>query len=255
VAESPRQRRTVRAEFERQAEAFAGAASLRAEELTAPVARALGRAARVLDVACGPGVLMPSLLPCADTVVGLDLTVATLRLARGRAECAGAAFACGPAERAPFADGAFDAAVLRLALHHMEQPAAVLGEVARLLAPGGRLVILDILGADDPQTARLHDAVERLRDPSHTRALASAELRDALAGAGLALESHEAWTSPREFTEWARIISNPVRMDALEQVLRALARAGERAGMELREDDGALRLSYRWGLWVARAPS
>jgi hypothetical protein len=44
-------------------------------------------------------------------------------------------------------------------------------------------------------------------------------------------------------------------MDALEQVLRALARAGERAGMELREDDGALRLSYRWGLWVARAPS
>ena len=244
--------RTVRAEFARQAEAFAGAPALRAEELTAPVARTLGQVDRVLDVACGPGVLVPTLAARARRVVGLDLTAPTLHLARRRPECAAARFVCGAAERAPFAAGSFDAAVLRLALHHVERPAAVLAEVARLLAPGGRLVVLDILGCEDPETARLHDAVERLRDPSHARALPEGELRAALEEAGFRVAGCEAWSSPREFAEWAAIISEPVRMGALEQVLRALARAGVGAGIDLREEDGALRLRYRFGLWLGR---
>ena len=54
-----------------------------------------------------------------------------------------------------------------------------------------------------------------------------------------------------EFDEWMRIIDEPVRTRSLEVVLRHLARAGVDTGIDLREEDGALWLSYTWCLLVA----
>jgi len=248
----------IRSEFSRQAESFAAAPALAADEVTRKVAAALPRdTGRVLDLACGPGVLAPALAERSRRVLGLDLVAESLALARQRtAHLPGVAFARGLAETTPFVEHSFDAVVLRLALHHVERPERVLAEVRRILVPAGCVVVLDLTSHADPDIANLHNALERLRDPSHTRCGTAAELHALLEDAGLRVTQSESWTAPRRFDEWARIIADPLRMDALETVLRSLARAGVDTGIELREEaDGALWFTYAWHLAVGEAPA
>ncbi len=75
--------KTVEVEFTRQAETFLASPTLSASEVTSRVGQALGPGVRrVLDLACGPGVLLPTLSEHAESVVGLDLTRKALTLAR-----------------------------------------------------------------------------------------------------------------------------------------------------------------------------
>jgi ubiquinone/menaquinone biosynthesis C-methylase UbiE len=67
-----------------------------------------------------------------------------------------------PGERLPFPDRSFDTAVVTLVLCTAPDPPAVLEEIARVLAPGGRLLFMEHVRADDPQVARWQD---RLRGP------------------------------------------------------------------------------------------
>lgn len=249
--------RRVESEFTRQAESFASAETLGAADVTTRIAEALADLPhrRVLDLACGPSVLAPAIAPVCGAVVGVDYTARSLAVGRSRlreAAIANVHLARALAERAPFADGAFDAAVLRLALHHFDDPQAVLREAHRLLRPGGALLVLDILAAEDPEVARLHDALEILRDPSHTALVSRTRMRALLVAAGFAPEREDVFAKTRRFGEWARIIAEPSRMAALERVLEALADAGVDAGIGLRREDGEIRFRYDWGLFVAR---
>lgn len=251
-------RRTVEREFARQAESFAASPILAAQEVTERLAAALGeeRCTRLLDVACGPGVLSPVLSPRADQVVSLDLTAQVLQLARRRGQQAGLSnlhFARGVAEQLPFAGGSFDAAVLRLALHHFDRPIPALRAIHQALRPGGRLALLDVLTSPEPHTARLHNAIERLRDPSHQAFRPEADLRKLLQEAGFTLSRCETWNRPREVREWCGIVADTVRTDALEVVMRELSRADVPTGMELREVDDGLWMTYQWCLLVASA--
>lgn len=135
-------------------------------------------AERILDVACGPGILACALAPLAAQVVGLDLTPAMLEEARRRQAAAGLdnlQWRLGEATALPFADGAFDVATTRYSLHHMIAPQAVVAEMARVVRPGGRVVVIDAAPAPDFQAA--YDEMERLRDPSHVSALTLEALR------------------------------------------------------------------------------
>jgi hypothetical protein len=144
--------------------------------------------------------------------------------------------------------------VLRLALHHFETPSIVLCEVKRLLRPLGRLVVVDILTSADPQVAGLHNAIERLRDPSHVQLVPAEQLASTIEGAGFEMTRHTIWQAPRRFDEWAKIISEERRMRSLETVLRYLARAGVTAGIDLREEGRELLLTYSFALLVAELP-
>jgi SAM-dependent methyltransferase len=248
---------TVEEEFTRQAETFRSSPTLRAEEVTARVGEALGaEAGRVLDIACGPGLLLPTLAARAEAVVGIDLTRENLRLARESEAGGRIHLVRGLAESLPFAEGCFDAAVLRLALHHFLEPALVLEAARASLRNGGRLVVLDVLGPEDPDVAGLRDALERLRDPSHTALLSRTRMAAALPQSGFTIREATFWTQERAFSDWARIINEPRRMADLETVLRALRRdGGDPAGLELREEGSELRFTYEWGLFVAEAGS
>jgi SAM-dependent methyltransferase len=256
VSEPRDHRARVDAEFTRQARPFAEARVLRAPELTTAIVEALGSAARgdVVDLASGPGVVTESLAVSAQRVVALDLTAATLELARERVRDAGhrhVRFVRGDVTRAPLAAERFDGAVLRLALHHFANPGAAVATAHTLLRPGGRLVVLDLLSPEDPEDRPLHAALERLRDPSHVDTLTGEALQALAAASGFGSAQLRTWSLERRFEEWARIIDDPVRTDALELVMRALARRGVEAGIGLRETDGDLRFDYRFGLLVA----
>ncbi len=211
----------------------------------------------MLDLASGPGLVAEALAPQARAVVALDLTGETLRVARDRLRDerhGNVRFVRGDGLAPPFRERGFDAVVIRLALHHLEAPAAALRAAHGALRPGGRLAVLDLVAPEDPADEPLSTALERLRDPSHVRALRDDEITALLRHAGFALEQHESFVLERRFAEWAAIIADPVRMDALGEVMRELARRGVGAGMALRERAGELFYDYRFTLAVGRRP-
>lgn len=94
---------------------------------------------RALDVACGTGRHAGKLVTHGHSVVGVDYTRAMLSVARR--ELPSAVFAEADLLALPLADDAFNIVVCGLALAHVAQLAHAIAELARVLAPGGRLVV------------------------------------------------------------------------------------------------------------------
>jgi SAM-dependent methyltransferase len=97
---------------------------------------------RVLDAACGTGRYAEHLAGRGHAVIGVDRSPDMLALARGRVP--GADFRLGDLGELPVADEEVDAVVCALALTHVADLAPVMAEFARVLRPGGHLVISDI---------------------------------------------------------------------------------------------------------------
>jgi ubiquinone/menaquinone biosynthesis C-methylase UbiE len=97
---------------------------------------------RVLVNGSGTGLDLPHLPPGND-YVALDLTRAMLERSRPRAAALPAALVQGDSHRLPFPDGAFDAVVLHLIVAVVPDATRVLAEAARVVRPGGRVLVLD----------------------------------------------------------------------------------------------------------------
>lgn len=208
----------------------------------------------VLDVACGPGIVVAHLAPHCRQITGCDMTPAMLDKARARTAAKGIAnahFVPGRVEALPFDDEAFDVVVSRSAVHHFADPPAAFREMARVTRTGGRLITVDVAASETEADAKLHNALEILRDPSHVRMLSRSELHRAIAQAGLAIDAAVAWTNHREFDEWMKIIDAPERIGPLKVVMTALAGAGVGAGIGLRLEQGRLRFAHQPALTVA----
>jgi ubiquinone/menaquinone biosynthesis C-methylase UbiE len=246
-------------EFTRQAQTFEVWAQNVDADVGARFGGALGEAARgrLIDVACGPGVVTAALAPNAAAVVAFDATEEML--AKARARCAKAnltnvAFRSGDAEHMPFADGEFDGAVTRAAIHHFAEPQRAFDEMFRVLRPGGVAVIADVISSEDENESRLHNAVERLRDPSHVRMLPASALDSGLRRAGFRDLQTATWHMDRELEEWLAIVSDPARVEPIRIVIRALAESGRTAGIGLAIKDGKIVFFHRWRLVRAIKP-
>jgi ubiquinone/menaquinone biosynthesis C-methylase UbiE len=255
----PHRDSVVRTEFSRQADAMASAAVFNDRTILARIREAahFAPAARILDVACGPGIVVEALAAGAAEVVGCDITPEMLEKARSRADAAGLSnvrFVPAWAERLPFADGTFDAVVSRSAVHHFPDPSAAVREMARVTRSGGRVITVDVMAAESAEDASLHNALEILRDPSHVRMLARSELHRVLVQAGLEIASCTAWSNHREFGEWMKITNAPERIMPLKVVMTALARCGASAGIGLRLDNDRLLFEHTAGLTIAVKP-
>ncbi len=249
--------KNIRAEFTRQAEPMASAPAFHAESAIRRLVAAVGESPldRVLDVACGPGIVAEAIAPHVREVVGIDVTPKMVRLAHARfskARSNNGQFQVASAENLPFPSASFDQIVTRLSFHHFADLSKVLAEVRRVLRPDGRFIIADVVSSAEPEEAALHNALERLRDPTHVRMRAPNELLEVIDRAGFAVVRQQVWEQPRSFVEWAAIVADPERTQALEKVMRALARAGQSAGISLREGGDDLRFTHTWMLVEAR---
>lgn len=106
---------------------------------------------RVIDVGTGTGALLPVLARAAERVVAVDQSQALLDRARSRcrdAGCANVSFQRADVRALPFPDGAFAAAYASMVLHHVDDPGQALRELARVTAPGGRVVVVDFTSHD-----------------------------------------------------------------------------------------------------------
>jgi ubiquinone/menaquinone biosynthesis C-methylase UbiE len=101
----------------------------------------------VLDVGCGTGYLLRLLAaryPRATELAGIDAAPSMIEAAEQAADDQRTRFTVGVAERLPFPDAAFDLVVSTTSFDHWADQQAGLGECARVLAPGGHLVLADL---------------------------------------------------------------------------------------------------------------
>jgi ubiquinone/menaquinone biosynthesis C-methylase UbiE len=145
---------------------------------------------QVLDVAAGTGHLSRAIAPHVRRVVALDLTPEMLAQGQREAEQQGltnVVFERGEAEHLPYADETFDIVVTRFSLHHFADARGPLEEMVRVCRRRGSVAVIDIVSPDVPTLAATYNHLERLRDPSHLRALTADELQRLMCGTGLDL--------------------------------------------------------------------
>jgi ubiquinone/menaquinone biosynthesis C-methylase UbiE len=116
---------------------------------------------RLLDIGTGTGRVLELLAPRIRQGLGVDASKAMLALARARLAHPGLAHCAvrlADMYRLPLTDGSFDIAVLQMVLHFAEDPAGAIAEAARVVRPGGTLVIIDLAShmRDDLTSKRAH---------------------------------------------------------------------------------------------------
>ena len=146
----------------------------------ATLAALLSPTAVVADLGCGTGVLAAAVAPAVARVIGVDDSAAMLRAARRRtAGLTNVELVRGDLSAVPIDSATCDAAVCVLALTYVTDPAAAAGELARVLRPGGRGVVVDLLPHDRDDFRRQTGQTARGLDPDAVaRMLTAAGLVD-----------------------------------------------------------------------------
>lgn len=155
----------------------------------------------VLDAGCGAGAFAFAIAPHVRAVTGIDRDVGLLAAARERAP-EGCTFVEGDVAELPFGYGAFDLVGCLRVLHHTPRPPLVVAELARVVRPGGRVLVVDQLGDVDPLRSLELDRFERERDPSHTRLLPDADIRFLLEANDLVIVHDEVSRELREIERY-----------------------------------------------------
>ena len=246
-------------QFTRQAIPFSTAktiADLKALQLLIEFSSA-GPDDTVLDVACGGGNVVCAFAGIVRHATGIDMTPAMLDRARAVAReksLSNVSWDQGQATSLPYADGAFSIVVTRFSFHHFIEPLAVLKEMIRVCAPGGRLLVADMHTSTDSAKGAEFNRMELLRDPSHARALPVAELKALFPAAGLP-EARITFYELRDELEnlLGRSFPNPGDDDKIRDIFRTSAR-DDRLGIPIQLDGSHIHYAYPVAVLAATRP-
>ncbi|MGH2723852.1 MAG: methyltransferase domain-containing protein [Actinomycetota bacterium] len=204
---------------------------------------------RYLDVGAGLGAMVHVIGPHVGATVGVDLAQPVLGPLRARAPALYPVAA--DAAALPFAAPAFTLATCDGVLHHTAEPGAVLAEAARVLLPGGRLLLLEPAGPEHPVLRQARDDIERTRAPDHVAILAPTRVRALLDEAGLELRAEERQTEDCRDDQWVALAGGD-----LDAVRGAIRRHRELAGgfRVLRWQDGGFLFRRERAYYLAVRP-
>jgi SAM-dependent methyltransferase len=186
------------------------------------------RVRRALDLGCGAGHASFALARGgAQRVVACDPSADMLSVVAREAASRGhdaLETRIGAAEVLPFESGSFDLVVTRFSAHHWADVPRAMRECARVLAPGGHLIAIDVIAPEQALLDTSLQVIEFLRDASHVRDYRASEWAAMQRAAGLtAVSLSHRWKLPMEFASWiARIGTPPERVAALRAVFARL---------------------------------
>jgi ubiquinone/menaquinone biosynthesis C-methylase UbiE len=157
----------------------------------------------LLDIATGGGHVARKIGPHVGRVIVSDLTPEMLHHAIPYLEAQGvtAERLVADAQDLPLDDASVDIVTCRIAPHHFPDPAAFVAEVARVLRPGGRFLLVDST-VPEGAVGDFFNGYEVVRDPSHVRSLTAAEWIALLERHGFRIEAVEPFRKRHEFEEW-----------------------------------------------------
>lgn len=215
----------IQQQFGSAAEAYRqSAVHAQGADLTRMVALVQSHGARtVLDVGCGAGHVSVNVAPVVQHVTAYDLTEAMLTqvslLAQERG-LANVSTQAGNAEHMPFTDASFDIAMTRYSAHHWQNPALGVREMARVVKPGGWVIVSDIIALENYVQDTFLQTIETLRDASHVRDFRLSEWQAFYAAAGLTMHTDMEWALVLDFAAWVqRINTPPANVALLRQLL------------------------------------
>jgi SAM-dependent methyltransferase len=143
---------------------------------------------KVADLGCGEGYLTMEAARWASRVIAVDRSDAVLTRARAlarRRRVSNVIWKKGELERLPMKDASVDVAMLSQALHHAHQPARAITEAARVVVPGGRVLVLDLRAHEEEWVrAKLGDRRLGFDDDELKRMLVAAGLSDVKVSVG-----------------------------------------------------------------------
>jgi SAM-dependent methyltransferase len=241
-------------QFTRQAIPFSTSPSIKDEIALNMLIQASGAgpADTVLDVACGGGIVVCGFARVVKHATGIDITPAMLdRASKLQAEkgLTNVTWKQGDVLPLPFADGSFSIVTSRFAFHHFLDPLAVLGEMKRVCRPGGKVIVAD--SAPAAGKADAFNAVEKLRDPSHVRALPLAELRSLFTSQGLPEPRHTPYRLESDLESLlARSFPNPGDDDKIRAQFRRSAE-DDFLGINARREGDLIVYGYPVAILVA----
>jgi len=155
----------------------------------------------------------------------------------------------------PYPDGAFSLVTSRFAFHHFLEPAAVLAEMTRVCAPGGQVAVIDSEASPDSAKAAEFNRMEKLRDPSHVRAMPLAELKGLFAPSGLPAPRV---TSYRLEGELESLLGRSFPLAGDADRIRGIFAASlgdDRLGIPMSRDGDRIRYAYPVAVLVAGKPA
>jgi SAM-dependent methyltransferase len=201
---------------------------------------------QAIDLGAGAGHATLAIAPHVARVTASDPTPEMLSMAAQLASQRGitnVSYVEARADSLPFPDASFDLAVSRFSIHHWPDPRGALREVARVLRPGGRVVLIDLVAPEDGRLDGYLNAIEVLRDHTHARSLRPSDWRAALADAGLSGDVVREWRFRQATDAWlARAAAAPWRAEAVRRLLRE-APAAARAAFDIAPDGSSLSVA------------
>ena len=247
----------IREEFARQVDSMPMSPIFTSSDILDRIKSAarLTSSSRVLDLGCGPGVVTETLAADAGEIIAFDIAPEMIYHAFQRCEeahLANVGFVVGHAERLPFHESSFDIVVTRLTFHHFPDPRAAISEMSRVIRSDGSIIIADVVSSEVPEEAKLHNALEVLRDPSHVKMISCTGLKNLIRSAGLVIEAADCWIREREFGEWLQITNAPERSEPLYTIMQRLAKANVKAGINLRINGTTVKFDHQWVMLTAK---
>lgn len=180
----------------------------------------------IVDVGCGDGAIVRHLARLGATAIGVEVSEGQLERARTKAG-PGETYGVASGEKLPFADASADAILYMKSFHHLPLAAMplALAEAARVLAPGGRLIVIEPLAEGN-----YFEAMRPIEDETEVRAAAHAALQSP--PPALMPESelvYDTAVRPRDASHFIEVViaADPARRERLPGVESELRRRYE----------------------------
>ena len=222
----------IRSEFTRAAPTFGDRTAGRFDHMDVVGFSRVQSGATIVEVGAGTGNFLSLFDEVAAKQVAIDLTPAMLEQAVVRNPHLDAVVADGA--KLPLRSRSVDLVTSAQALHHIHEPVPVLLEMRRVVAPGGRVLIVDQVATERVEETQFMNKLDHIRDPSHAACRPPSAFRIMVAAAALEVEDETIKESQERVSSWMSPAEFPP--DRIAAVNEFIAKHGPETGMDFERD-------------------